>query len=381
MALLSMGKFSFAAALAAGLVATGAAQADVDFGKPGEPVHLVVGYQPYYTEAWSGIVMRDKELWKKHLPAGSTVEFQIGLQGAVVVNAMTGEKQHIGYVGDMPAIAATFRNAPDRGGTDIRIVSVLGTSEQQCNVFLVRNEAPAFANGADAVKWMSGKVVASPQGSCTDRFARVAFGSLNVQPESYLNQNIEVITTNFRAGKLDAAVIWEPTASKLEVSGLARRAASGEDFNALDAGLMLMLNDLIKQRPDVVRGWLEAELDAQKFLADPANADDVVRMAQEQTEAMPPKALWNALYGAGDHPQLVGTTKLQFDFIVSDRVREHLNQATAFLNTLPQKPASEPTLREGAIDDGIAREVLAARGLTSPIGAITARPLSAYKGS
>src|ERR1041384_5608459 len=72
-----------------------------DFGKPGEPIKLVVGYQPYYTESWSGVVMNGKQLWKKYLPAGSTVEFQIGLQGAIIVNAMTGEKQHIGYVGDM----------------------------------------------------------------------------------------------------------------------------------------------------------------------------------------------------------------------------------------------------------------------------------------
>ena len=38
--------------------------------------------------------------------------------------------------------------------------------------------------------------------------------------------------------------------------------------------------------------------------------------------------------------RLTGTTKLQFDFIVSDRVRGLLDEATAFLNTLPQKPAS-----------------------------------------
>ena len=58
-----------------------------------------------------------------------------------------------------------------------------------------------------------------------------------IQPKSYLNQNVEVITTNFRAGKLDAAVIWEPTASKIVAAVLAKRVASGEDFNALDGGL------------------------------------------------------------------------------------------------------------------------------------------------
>ena len=182
------------------------AAAEVNFGKAGDKVDLVVGYQPYYTESWSGVVNNGKAFWKKYLPAGSTAEFQVGLQGAVIVNAMTGEKQHIGYAGDMPSIAATFRNQKDRGGTDIRIVAVLGTSKQQCNLLLVRNDAPNFTNAADAMQWMAGKQVSSPHGSCTDRFARLAFKKAGIEPKTYLNQNIEVITTNFRAGKLDAAV-------------------------------------------------------------------------------------------------------------------------------------------------------------------------------
>ena len=38
---------------------------------------------------------------------------------------------------------------------------------------------------------------------------------------------------------------------------------------------MIMLNDLIRQRPDIHRAWLEAELDAQLFLADLNNAAEV----------------------------------------------------------------------------------------------------------
>ena len=128
-------------------------------------------------------------MWKKYLPPGSTVEFQVGLQGAIIVNAMTGEKQHIGYVGDMPGIVSTFRNLPDRGGTDIRIVATLGTSKQQCNIFLVRNDAPQFKSGKEAVQWMAGKDTSSPHGSCTDRFARLAFKQAGIQPKTYLNQN------------------------------------------------------------------------------------------------------------------------------------------------------------------------------------------------
>lgn len=350
-----------------------------NYGKPGEPIHLVVGYQPYYSESWSGIVISGKELWKKYLPAGSTVEFQIGLQGAIIVNAMTGEKQQIGYVGDMPAIVSTFRNLPDRGGTDIRIVAAVGTSKQQCNVFIVRNDAPDFKNGVDAVKWLDGKNTSTPHGACSDRFARLAFEKAGIKPASYLNQNIEVITTNFRAGKLDGAVIWEPTASKIVHAGLAKRVASGEDFGAHDGAFLIMLNDLIKQRPDVVKGWLEAELDAQLFLADPKNAKEVSELAEKQTEQIPRKVLWTAMYGA--YPKEVGggAVKLELDFIVNDKVRKLVDEATAFLHSLPNKPAATEKVRADAIDDSVAREVLEKRGLKSPVGVVNAKPLAEFQ--
>jgi NitT/TauT family transport system substrate-binding protein len=279
----------------------------------------------------------------------------------------------------MPAIVSTFRNLPDRGGTDIRIAATLGTSKQQCNIFLVRNDAPQFKSGKEAVQWMAGKETSSPHGSCTDRFARLAFKQAGIQPKTYLNQNIEVITTNFRAGKLDAAVIWEPTASKIVHSGLARRAASGEDFDALDGGFLVMLNDLITQRPDVHRAWLEAELDAQLFLADPNNAAEVSKLAEQQTEQFDRKVLWASLYGETPKDAGGGDVKMQLDFIVNERVQKLIAEATEFLNGLPNKPAASPKIRDGGVYDKIAREVLEKRGLNSPVSVIKAQPLSAFK--
>ena len=112
-----------------------------DYGKSGSPISLVVGYQPYYTESWSGVIMRGQKLYEKYLPAGSQVDFQIGLQGAIIVNGMLAGKVDIGYVGDMPGIVSTSH--PEV--RDIRIVSVLGLGYDQCNSFLVRNDAPKLS--------------------------------------------------------------------------------------------------------------------------------------------------------------------------------------------------------------------------------------------
>src|SRR5215211_6747889 len=128
---------------------SGAALAQ-DYGKPGGPVTVVVGYQPYYTQAWSGVVMRGKKFYEKYLPKGSNVEFQIGLQGAIIVNNMLAGKQNIGYYGDMPGIVSTTKQEV----ADIRLVANLGLAHDQCNIFLAKKSAPDFANANDAIKWL-----------------------------------------------------------------------------------------------------------------------------------------------------------------------------------------------------------------------------------
>jgi NitT/TauT family transport system substrate-binding protein len=370
---------SICAAAAVAVISVGVstpASAKVGFGKPGEAVNVVVGYQPYYTESWSGVVLNGKKIWKKYLPKGSSVKFDIGLQGSVIVGKLIGEKNHIGYMGDMPAIVSTTKFKK----VDMRMIAVLGTSRQQCNVFLVRNDAPKFKNGMEAVKWMDGKLVAAPHGACTDRFGRWAFDQAGIKPRKYLNMNIEVITSSFKNNKLDAAVIWEPTASKIQLAGIARRAASGESFKGIeggDAGFLVMLYELIKDRPDVHRGWLEAELDAQLYLKDLSNASSVAKMADDQTEGMPRKTLWASLYGTNPASIGGGPDKLTLNFIFDDTAQGLVKAATIFLNG--RKVVPNPVLRKESIWDAVARDVLKSRGLSAPIGAVKEQPDSAFK--
>jgi len=152
--------------------------ADIAYGKPGTSVKLVVGYQPYYTQSWSGVVMRGKKFFEKYLPKGSEVKFQIGLQGAIIANNMLASKQHIGYMGDMPAIVATTK----QDVADVRIVANLGLGHDQCNIFLARKDAPQFKSPQEALQWLNGKQVAVPKGSCTDRFAQAVFKTQKIEP-------------------------------------------------------------------------------------------------------------------------------------------------------------------------------------------------------
>jgi NitT/TauT family transport system substrate-binding protein len=347
--------------------------ADIDYGKPGTPVKLVVGYQPYYTQAWSGVVMRGKKFYEKYLPQGSEVEFQIGLQGAIIVNNMLAGKQHVGYMGDMPSIVSTTKTEV----ADVRIVANLGLAHDQCNIFLVRNDAPRFANPTEAIKWLHGKEVAVPKGSCTDRYAQAVYKKYGVEPKAYLNQNIEVITSNFRAGKIDAAVIWEPTASRLVLEGLARRAITGVTPQENDGGFLAMRYDLIRQRPDVVKAWLNAELDAQLFIADSKNSNEVVKIAKEQTTGFSDKVLWYSLYGQYGADQDGSKVRNTMHFALTPPTRELIDRAAAFLYSI--KSISTPKLRPEAVMPQFAEEVLKERKVKSPVGEVRALPESQFK--
>ncbi len=360
--------FAAMATAVGALFAASAQAADLDYGKPGEPVKLVVGYQPYYTQSWSGVVMRSKKFYEKYLPKGSTVEFQIGLQGAIIVNNMLAGKQHIGYMGDMPSIVSTTKTEV----ADIRLVAAIGFGSDMCNILLARKDAPAFANPAAAIKWLDGKQVATPKGACSDRYAQAVFRKDKVTPKDYLNQNIEVITSNFRAGKIDAAVIWEPTASRLVEEGLAKRVASGANSAENDAGFLAMRNDLIQKRPDIVKAWLNAELDAQLYLADEKNAAEVTKSIAEQTTGFSPRVLWKSLYGEYGPNEGGVKTRLILPFGFTPEAMDHLGKSTAFL--FEMKSVNAAKMRPEAVMKEFTEQILKERGLKAPVGDVATLP-------
>lgn len=344
------------------------------YGEPGDPINLTIGYQPYYTQAWTAVIMKEQELWKKYLPEGSEVQWSIGLQGSIIVNAMLAGKHDIGYMGDMPAIVA----ASNYRTRDLRIVSVLGMAFDQCSNIMVRNDAPDFSSPAEAVKWWEGKRVAVAKGSCTDRTAQAVMKEIGVEPAAYLNQNIEVQTSGFKAGKLDSSIIWEPTASKLVLDGIARKAADAGVIDQMDGGFMTMQASLIEQRPDVVEGWLRAELEAHQFMLNPDNYMEVVNMAHKNTQGFSKEALWMSL--AGKYPEAMGGRPFRninyYGF--NEDADKLLKDATAFLHEI--KSVSEPELREEAVLRDLTGKIVEENDLEIPLGRIESQPPESFPG-
>ncbi len=234
------------------------------------------------------------------------------------------------------------------------------------------------ANPKDAVAWLQGKTVATPKGSCSDRFARALFAKTGVSAGSYLNQSLEVITSGFRTNKIDAAVIWEPVGAELVQEGLARRVATGNDFDETDGAFIDMRADLIQQRPDIAKAWLETELDAEQYLADPKNAQSVAKLAQQQTTGISEKELWQALYGtyAADEGGSAAVRKiLPFGFTPTSLAL--IKADTAFLYSI--KTIAIQQLPAEAVDPDLTAAILKERGLSTPVGSIAAQPETAFQ--
>jgi NitT/TauT family transport system substrate-binding protein len=203
------------------------------------------------------------------------------------------------------------------------------------------------------------------------------FKRFSIEPSEYLNQSIEVITSGFRAKKLDAAVIWEPTTSRLVQEGLARKVATGVSVNENDAGFLVMPQALLEQRPDIAKAWLEAELDAQLYFADPKNAMDVSKMALEQTTGFTQKELWYSAYGTYPAAEGGTATRLVLPYGFTPEAMALIKKASTFLVEIK---SIKEEIGPDAVVPNLTADILKERNLQMPVGEIKAQPDSAYTG-
>ena len=122
------------------------------------------------------------------------------------------------------------------------------------------------------------------------------------------------------------------------------------------------------KHPDIAKSWLKAELDAQRFLADRANADEIVRIALSQTQGFSAADLHDALYRKWPVDQ-GGTTesRLRLPFVPTGESADLIKTATAFLYRIKSIPSA--TLPDGAVQPDTASAVLNDAGLNPAVGA------------
>jgi NitT/TauT family transport system substrate-binding protein len=355
------------------IVALGAIGAAFGLAQPAaaaDPVKITYGYHPYWTGAWYGVILKNKELWKKYLPSGSAVKFEPHLTGPPMINAMLADKMQIATMGDMPSLVLTTKQSI----ADLRLVSVtMFSSGHHCEKIVVSKNAPDFKDYRDAAKWLSGKPFAYHRGTCANRITESIIAQGGFKPSEILAMPIEVISSNFQAGKLAAAMMWEPHARRQVELGHAKYAPTSPQWNEKDANFTSMRQDFITKHPEAAAGWMKAEIEALRFLI--SNPRESTKIIAGELTGYDEKTVWAALYEnnpfGGDPVNYVA--KLDFD----NEVLATMKQGYVFLHSI--KVIESPDMPKDAINAEPLRRAMKEMGVKAPLGEIRGQPRSAFR--
>ena len=149
---------------------------------------------------------------------------------------------------------------------------------------------------------------------------------------------------------------------------------TGNVFGTPDSGYIAMREDFMKQRPDVVAAWLRTELEAQRFILDPKNWNEVAEIVKSQTTGITVPMAWFSLYG--QIPPSAGGSAIRDEkpFVFDARIHAQLASIYKFL--YESKVIDVGTPPPNAIDDSLARKVVKDAGVTVPLGTIEAQDAS-----
>ncbi|TYL36876.1 nitrate ABC transporter substrate-binding protein [Natronococcus pandeyae] len=286
---------------------------------------FIVGYQPFYTESWSALVIRHGELAEKHLPEEySVASWEVALQGAVIGNKMISEQNDIGYTGDMPTITAIANDE-----TPIDMVAIAGFSEgQQCNLCFV----PADSDIEEAQD-LDGREIGVTTGTCTHRFLLEAIQEEGIDVD-ISDQGMQTVITNIREGNLSAGAGWEPSPSRSVIQeSAAEYLFTGADYDMNDTAGLLMLDSLVENHPEAAKGWLKAELEAKHIMAtDPERTIDLIQQ-EGQLRDYERETLYGTLYENIDVNPDVERMLFYTDYEAVDEAEQLMkNEAPEFLH-------------------------------------------------
>jgi len=319
---------------------------------------LRVGYQPYYAEAWAGVLVRSLRLYAGRLPATDNVAFTVGTRGAgVLVSALRRGDIDLAYLGIEPTLTVT----QDLARGDFRIIAVSAVSRRLCNVILAQPGAPPL-NSPAAIRWLSGKRIAVPRGSCADLFLADVLARGHVRPANIFNQSIDMLSASLRSHAVDAVAVWEPNATELVRTTGAKRLLDGNAIDESSAAFIVVRASLLRDHPDVVAGWLAAERAAELLLARGGSAAVPLDRLESRAAELPQNVVHTAWWGdpAADPGSAPPAT---FPFVVTPAVSTMLESAS--VRMADRGLLAKPGLRAHSVADETARRMLA--GAINPI--------------
>lgn len=276
-------------------LATGTALAGLAHGATTAPSHarsaaqaatLRLAYFPNFTHA-AALVGLQRGLFQKSLGADVTLDLKAFNAGPALIEALLAGEIDLGYVGPNPAINGYVRSR----GRALRIIT--GASSGGA-LFIVRPGA-----NIKVAKDLAGKKLATPQRGGTQDVALRHYiqenglktadkgGDVTIVPTA----NPDILTL-FKQNQIDGAWVPEPWGTRLlqEANGSVfideRKTWPNGKFITT---LVVASTKILTERPDLVRKFLEAHVDAITFIR--TQAEQAKALSNKEIERITTKAL------------------------------------------------------------------------------------------
>lgn len=235
-------------------------------GDPASPVTLRLGYLPNLTHA-TAMVAIDRGYLGRALGSSVTLKAESFNAGPAESEALAGGALDLAYMGPSPAVNAFIKSR----GTLVRIVAGMTSG----GAALVVRSGAGITSAAD----LRGKRIATPQlGNTQDVALRTYLAAHGLHTDPQGGGDVRIVPTDnatmlllFASGQVDGAWVPEPYASRLvdedQGSVLVDEAAlwPGGRF---PTAVLVARADFLSAHPDVVQHVIEAQLDAQAWMAD-----------------------------------------------------------------------------------------------------------------
>ncbi len=202
---------------------------------------------------WGVNVVMGAELWKKYLP-NIEIERVEATSGMPLVNNILAGKIDIAYMGDTPSLILGSRR------DDSKLVAITEADEGGSAAVFVKKDSPV-----SSIRELSDKRISISFGAYTHRFAEVLSDAEKIK-FNYVGQAPEVGVTSLEAGRVDALITWPPYGELAVFRGFGRTLMDGSKMKFDSARCIVVSKEFAAKHPDIVVGWLRAELDAHVIL-------------------------------------------------------------------------------------------------------------------
>jgi NitT/TauT family transport system substrate-binding protein len=202
---------------------------------------------------WGVNVVMGAELWKKYLP-NIEIERVEATSGMPLVNNILAGKVDIAYMGDTPSLILGSRR------DDSKLVAITEADEGGSAAVFVKKDSPV-----SSIKELSDKRISISFGAYTHRFAEVLSDAEKIK-FNYVGQAPEVGVTSLEAGRVDALITWPPYGELAVFRGFGRTLMDGSKMKFDSARCIVVSKEFAEKHPDILVGWLRAELDAHVIL-------------------------------------------------------------------------------------------------------------------